>query len=150
MVPQHLPPAPHRAPIAGGNKQVIKGLAVEGVSVYAIVRPEEVCRSGLERRIPNMKQPKPLHPLVEAIKVSKQPQPQQQPPLAYTIPEAVKVSRIGRTRLYEAIKDGSLRAKKLGRTTLILPDDLARYLQDLPRYMPTHNPSLRNSPGVAE
>ena len=39
---------------------------------------------------------------------------------ALTIPEACAASRIGRTKIYQAIKEGRLVARKLGKT-LILP-----------------------------
>ena len=53
-------------------------------------------------------------------------------PLAYTVEEAVKVSRVGRNRLYEAVAAGSLRARKIGRRILILRDDLCEWMENLP------------------
>jgi len=53
-------------------------------------------------------------------------------PLAHSIPEACELSGSGRTALYEAIRSGKLRAVKRGRRTLILPDDLRRWVQSLP------------------
>ena len=50
---------------------------------------------------------------------------------AYTIEEAVEVSRVGRSSIYEVIKKGELRAVKRGRRTLILADDLERFLNGL-------------------
>ena len=41
-------------------------------------------------------------------------------------------SRIGRTKIYDAINEGLLRAKKLGRKTLILRSDLLQFLEALP------------------
>jgi excisionase family DNA binding protein len=57
-------------------------------------------------------------------------------PLAYSIAEACSVARAGRTALYEAIRSGELRAVKRGRRTLVLADDLRRYLESLPTLEP--------------
>ncbi len=53
-------------------------------------------------------------------------------PIGYTINDAVQASGVGRTTLYEEIKAGRLRAVKRGRRTLILADDLRRWLETLP------------------
>jgi excisionase family DNA binding protein len=52
--------------------------------------------------------------------------------LTYSIEEARKVTGVGRTVLYEEIKAGRLRAVKRGRRTLILAEDLRRWLASLP------------------
>jgi len=52
--------------------------------------------------------------------------------LAHTIPSASKASNTGRTKIYEAISKGELRAKKLGRRTPILDEDLRNWLAGLP------------------
>ena len=44
----------------------------------------------------------------------------------------VYVAGIGRTKLYEAIGAGQLEARKYGKRTLILRDDLRRFLTSLP------------------
>jgi excisionase family DNA binding protein len=52
--------------------------------------------------------------------------------LAYTIADASARSGIGRTAIYEMINTGQLPARKRGRRTLILAEDLRRCLQSLP------------------
>jgi len=61
-------------------------------------------------------------------------------PLAYSVTEACEAARIGRTSLYEAIRTGELRAVKRAKRTLILADDLRRWLQSLPPVTPKPNP----------
>ena len=56
-----------------------------------------------------------------------------QPPLAVTIPDAVKATGLSRTSIYEAMKQG-LPARKAGRRTLIMVADLEAYLASLPTY----------------
>jgi excisionase family DNA binding protein len=53
-------------------------------------------------------------------------------PLAHTVAEACARSGIGRTAIYELINTGQLPARKRGRRTLILTEDLQRCLQSLP------------------
>jgi excisionase family DNA binding protein len=53
--------------------------------------------------------------------------------LAHTIAEACARSGIGRTTIYELINTGQLLARKRGRRTLILADDLRQCLEALPR-----------------
>jgi len=55
------------------------------------------------------------------------------PPLAVTIREAVRISGMSRTRIYELIRARRLEAIKAGRRTLILMQSLAAYLASLPR-----------------
>lgn len=49
-----------------------------------------------------------------------------------TIVDAAFVSGIGRTKLYEAIGNGQLIARKYGNRTIVLRDDLLRFLAALP------------------
>jgi excisionase family DNA binding protein len=51
---------------------------------------------------------------------------------ALSIEEALQVVPVGRTALYAALKDGRLVAKKFGRRTIILVEDLDRFLSQLP------------------
>jgi excisionase family DNA binding protein len=53
--------------------------------------------------------------------------------LAYTVAEAVRVSNVGRTTLYELIRDGRLEARKLGAKTLIPAASLRALLATLPK-----------------
>jgi excisionase family DNA binding protein len=57
-------------------------------------------------------------------------------PIAYSIAEACAAARAGRTALYEAIRSGQLRAVKRNRKTLILVDDLRRWLESHPAIEP--------------
>lgn len=50
------------------------------------------------------------------------------------IPEAVKVSGLSRSRIYEALRKQELRAIKAGRRTLIPVAELESYLANLPSY----------------
>lgn len=54
--------------------------------------------------------------------------------LAYTIDEAKAEGAGGKTAIYEAIKNGTLKAKKRGKRTIILAPDLVRYLESLPDF----------------
>lgn len=49
-----------------------------------------------------------------------------------SISEACNVAGIGRTKLYEAISDGALRARKYGKRTIILRSELQSFLSALP------------------
>lgn len=49
-----------------------------------------------------------------------------------SILEACRVAGIGRTKIYEAIADGSLKARKFGKRTIILRADLQSFLTALP------------------
>lgn len=53
-------------------------------------------------------------------------------PIALQIPDAVKISGLGRSSIYKAIQDGRLPIRKAGKRTLILADDLRRFICDLP------------------
>lgn len=53
---------------------------------------------------------------------------------AYTIPEAVRITGTSRTTLYAEIAAHRLKARKLGRRTLILADDLRQWLGSLPTF----------------
>ena len=76
-------------------------------------------------------------------------------PLAYSIEQACEIANIGRTSIYDAIKSSKLIARKNGRRTVILAEDLRLWLQDLPARTPqaTSKPqSIADHPvtGIAE
>lgn len=49
-----------------------------------------------------------------------------------SIAEACSVAGIGRTKIYQAISDGNLKARKCGKRTLILRQNLLEFLASLP------------------
>lgn len=52
---------------------------------------------------------------------------------ALSIEDAAALAPICRTKIYHAIADGSLRAVKFGRRTMILTPDFIEFLRALPR-----------------
>jgi excisionase family DNA binding protein len=68
-------------------------------------------------------------------------------PLVHTVPEACFGAKVGRTVLYEAIRSGALRAVKRGRRTLILDEDLRRWVQSLPAIVKRTNSPAQNRGG---
>lgn len=54
--------------------------------------------------------------------------------LAFSIPTAAEIADTSRSELYEALKCGALKAKKNGRRTINLRDDLMACLASLPDY----------------
>ena len=52
--------------------------------------------------------------------------------LAFTVEEAAAAGGPGRTKIFEAIKNGELKAHKAGRRTIILVDDYKNFLKALP------------------
>ena len=49
-----------------------------------------------------------------------------------SVSEACAMAGIGRTKLYQAITEGNLKARKCGKRTLVLRDDLRDFLASLP------------------
>lgn len=54
------------------------------------------------------------------------------PVLSVKIEDAPRVTGQSRTRIYEAVRDGRITARKDGKQTLIEIDELRRYLRSLP------------------
>jgi hypothetical protein len=57
---------------------------------------------------------------------------QQLSKLALSIPEVVQASGIGRTLVFSEMKAGRLVARKCGRRTVVLVDDLQNWLRAMP------------------
>jgi excisionase family DNA binding protein len=55
-------------------------------------------------------------------------------PLGRSINSAAVKAGVGRSTIYFAVNSGALRARKLGRRTLILDSDLQAWLGTLPTY----------------
>jgi excisionase family DNA binding protein len=54
-------------------------------------------------------------------------------PRAYRIPDVCKLTGLGRTSIYAAIKSGELIARRWRRRTLVLATDLQAFLNNLPK-----------------
>ena len=52
--------------------------------------------------------------------------------ISATIPEAVALSGLSRTKIYNLIKTGQIQPKKAGKRTLIMVEDLRHSLENLP------------------
>ncbi|SFU20998.1 helix-turn-helix domain-containing protein [Mesorhizobium sp. YR577] len=52
--------------------------------------------------------------------------------ISVTIPEAVQMTGIGRSSLYTLFREGKIRPRKSGKRTLLLVEDLKRYVENLP------------------
>lgn len=57
--------------------------------------------------------------------------------ISLSIEEARAATGIGRTKLYAAINAGQLKARKFGKRTIILRDDLNAFLSSLENYPAT-------------
>lgn len=54
--------------------------------------------------------------------------------LSLSIEEARAATGLGRTKLYQLINSGELKARKIGKRTIILKDDLEAFLNNLQSY----------------
>lgn len=52
--------------------------------------------------------------------------------ISVTIPEAVQMIGLGRSSIYKLFDEGKLTPRKSGKRTLILVEDLERYVKSLP------------------
>ena len=53
-------------------------------------------------------------------------------PLIYSIPDCCKIAAISRSELYRAIKRGELALTKRGKRSLVMADELRRFVMALP------------------
>jgi excisionase family DNA binding protein len=53
-------------------------------------------------------------------------------PIAVSIENAPQIVGVSRTRIFEAIRNGDLSARKAGRSTIIETDELKRWVRSLP------------------
>ena len=67
------------------------------------------------------------------------------PPLAYRIDEFVRLSGMGRTSVYAAMRSGALPAIKIGCRTLIPAEGAREFLRSLPAYRPQTPSSSREA-----
>lgn len=54
--------------------------------------------------------------------------------LSYSIEEARSLTGLGRTKLYQLLHTGELKARKVGTRTIILRNDLEEFLENLQSY----------------
>ncbi len=54
--------------------------------------------------------------------------------LSLSIEEARVATGLGKTKLYQLINSGELKARKIGKRTVILKDDLQTFLSNLQSY----------------
>jgi predicted DNA-binding transcriptional regulator AlpA len=52
--------------------------------------------------------------------------------IALSVRDAMKATSLGRTKLYREMKLGRIAARKIGRKTVFLADEIERYLKSLP------------------
>lgn len=52
--------------------------------------------------------------------------------ISVSIPEAIEMTGIGRSSLYKLFSEGKIKPRKSGKRTLVLVEDLKRYVESLP------------------
>ena len=58
--------------------------------------------------------------------------------LTYTVKGACKLTNVGPTTIYQALNEGTLVGKKVGRRTLITSQSLQLWIDSLPSYAPKY------------
>jgi len=59
-------------------------------------------------------------------------QPKDNRPMAYPVEDTPTVAGVSRTRIFTAIRNGEMIARKAGRQTIIEADELQRWIRSLP------------------
>lgn len=62
--------------------------------------------------------------------------------LSFSISEVCQATGLGRTRIYKAINEGLLPAKKYGKRTIVLKADLEHFLKNLDSYPSQSNETI--------
>ena len=70
--------------------------------------------------------------MIEHQKISERERQRRSWQRAMTVPDFCRRYRIGRTKTYEEINAGRLKARKAGRRTIIAEDDAEEWLSNLP------------------
>jgi hypothetical protein len=73
--------------------------------------------------------------------LARAPEPGDVPRAAFTPLEAALSAGTNRSRIFNEIKAGRLKAYKAGKATLILPNDLLKWLHSLPACKPGRAPA---------
>ena len=55
--------------------------------------------------------------------------------ISLSIQEVSEITGFGRTKIYEAINSGDLKARKFGKRTIVLMDDLKEFMSNLNDYL---------------
>jgi excisionase family DNA binding protein len=58
---------------------------------------------------------------------------------AYSIREIAEITGFGKTHIYEECRKGNIQLRKSGKKTIVLEEELNRYLSALPVYQPINN-----------
>ncbi len=88
--------------------------------------------------------PTPKLPPLPRVALHEEYDPPAAPMLAVSVNEAVRISGVGRTSIYEAIGDGRVEAVKCGSKTLVLIDSLRAFIASLPRIQVRGRMTLRS------
>lgn len=63
---------------------------------------------------------------------------------AFSIEDIKGITGLGKTKIYEMLKDGNLKAKKIGTRTIVLKSDLETFLVNLENYPTAQNKTINS------